>query len=57
MDELFWQRMHGGSTHFPIVLLPASVVFDFIAWRSRDETLRRGLHAAGLGSPARARRK
>lgn len=50
MDALFWQRMHGGSTHFPIVLLPASVVFDFIAWRSRDETLRRGLHAAGLGS-------
>ena len=50
MDALFWQRMHGGSTHFPIVLLLASVVFDFIAWRSRDESLRRGLHVAGLGS-------
>jgi mono/diheme cytochrome c family protein len=25
MDALFWQRMHGGSTHFPIVLLMASV--------------------------------
>jgi mono/diheme cytochrome c family protein len=28
----------------------ASVVFDFVAWRSRDEALRRGLHAAGFGS-------
>ena len=34
----------------PIVLLLASVVFDLVAWRSRDEGLRRGLHAAGLGS-------
>ena len=42
--------MHGGSTHFPIVLLLASVVFDFIAWRSRDDGLRRGLHLAGFGS-------
>jgi hypothetical protein len=29
-----WERMHGG-THFPNVLLLASVVFDFVAWRSR----------------------
>ena len=50
MNASFWQRIHGGSTHFPIVLVLASVVFDFIAWRSRDEVLRRGLHAAGLGS-------
>ena len=42
--------MHGGSTHFPIVLLLASLVFDCCAWRSRDDGLRRGLHAAGLGS-------
>lgn len=50
MDPSFWQRIHGGSTHFPIALLMASVVFDFVAWRSRDEALRRGLHAAGFGS-------
>ncbi len=50
MDALFWQRLHGGSTHFPIVLLPMSVVFDLFAHRSREETLRRGLHAAGLGA-------
>src|SRR2546427_10757508 len=50
MNALFWQRLHGGSTHFPIVLLLASVAFDFIACRLRDMSLRRGLHAAGLGS-------
>jgi mono/diheme cytochrome c family protein len=50
MSATIWQKIHGGSTHFPIVLLMASVVFDFVARRSRDEALRRGLHAAGLGS-------
>src|SRR5436190_22590902 len=50
MSATFWRHIHGGSTHFPIVLLLASVVFDFVAWRSRDDALRRGLHAAGLGS-------
>ena len=42
--------MHGGSTHFPIVLLLASAVFDFCARRSHDDGMRRGLHVAGLGS-------
>ncbi|HXJ57193.1 MAG TPA: c-type cytochrome [Verrucomicrobiae bacterium] len=50
MSATFWQHIHGGSTHFPIVLLLASVVFDFAAWRARDESMRRGLHAAGFGS-------
>src|SRR6266566_4263212 len=50
MNANFWRQIHGGSTHFPIVLLLASVIFDFVAWRSRDEALRRGLHAAGFGS-------
>jgi mono/diheme cytochrome c family protein len=50
MNASFWQRIHGGSTHFPMVLVLASVVFDFVAWRSRDEVLRRGLQAAGFGS-------
>lgn len=50
MQPSFWRHVHGGSTHLPIVLLLASVLFDLIAWRSRDETLRRGLHAAGFGS-------
>lgn len=50
MNPLFWQRMHGGSTHFPIALLLVSVVLDFAAWRSQDEGLRRGLQMAGLGA-------
>jgi mono/diheme cytochrome c family protein len=50
MNLTFWRHVHGASTHFPIVLLLASVVFDVIAWRSPDEGLRRGLHAAGFGS-------
>ena len=50
MNPSFWRHIHGGATHFPIVLLLASVVFDFVATRSRDEGLRAGLHAAGLGS-------
>jgi len=50
MNATWWRQIHGGSTHLPIVLLMASVVFDWVAWRSRDEGLRRGLHAAGLGS-------
>ncbi len=50
MNAMFWQRLHGGSTHFPIVLLLASVAFDFMARPLRDLSLRRGLHAAGLGS-------
>jgi len=50
MNALFWQRLHGGSTHFPIVLLLVSVGFDAVARRFRDENFRRGLHAAGLAS-------
>jgi len=50
VETTFWRQIHGGSTHLPIVLLLASTVFDFAAWRSRDEALRRGLHAAGFGS-------
>lgn len=50
MSALFWQRMHGGATHFPIVLLMMSVMFDFVGWRWRDESLKRGLQLAGLSS-------
>src|SRR3954468_19851094 len=50
MDALFWQRVHGGSTHFPIVLLMASVAFHLAGWRFRDKSLRRGLHSAGFAS-------
>jgi len=48
MNASLWERLHGGSTHFPMVLLLASVGFDLIARFSRDQALRGGLHAAGL---------
>jgi mono/diheme cytochrome c family protein len=50
MNALFWQRIHGGSTHFPMVLLLASAAFDLMGSRCRDEFLGRGLHAAALAS-------
>ena len=50
MNATVWRQIHGASTQFSIVLLLTSVVFDFIARRSRDEGSRRGLHAAGFGS-------
>ena len=50
MDGFFWQRLHGGSTHLPIVLLPLSVVLDFVASRSREAVLRRAFHLAGFAT-------
>ena len=48
MDALLWQRLHGGSTHLPIVLLPLSVMFEVVAVRLRDEGARRALRSAGM---------
>jgi mono/diheme cytochrome c family protein/uncharacterized protein YceK len=48
MDAIFWQRLHGGSTHLPIVLLPLSVMFDVVALRLRDAAARRAFHLAGV---------
>ena len=48
MDAIFWQRLHGGSTHLPIVLLPLSVIFDFVGLRMRDDAARRAFHSAGV---------
>jgi len=35
MDTLFWSRLHGGATHFPIVLIFAAALFDGLGfcWR------------------------
>ena len=27
-DSLFWERLHGGSTHFPLALVLVSALFD-----------------------------
>lgn len=48
MDAIFWQRLHGGSTHLPIVLLPLSVIFDVVALRLRDDAARRAFHLSGV---------
>lgn len=45
-DQGFWLRVHGGATHFPIVLLFVSVLLDLVALCWRDQQARRGLHAA-----------
>src|SRR3954452_20726183 len=45
-DQTFWLRMHGGATHFPIVLLFMSVLLDLLAIYWPDDGARRGLHAA-----------
>jgi uncharacterized membrane protein len=30
--EKLWANLHGGSTHFPIALMIASVIFDGLAY-------------------------
>jgi uncharacterized membrane protein len=42
--------MHGATTHFPIALTIASVLFDFLAILSRDESRRAGFHTAASSS-------
>ena len=48
MGKEFWLRVHGGSTHFPIVLLAGSVLFDVLGFYWPDRSVRRGLHFAGV---------
>ena len=50
MYDSFWARIHGGTTHFPIALLIASVLFDLAGFFVPDQpggARRAGLHAAG----------
>jgi uncharacterized membrane protein len=48
MGKEFWLRLHGGSTHFPIVLLFVSVLFDVLALHWPNRSARHGLHMAGF---------
>ena len=50
MNQTFWARMHGGTTHFPIALLMISVVFDQARFWCRDELRRREFHSVGFYS-------
>jgi uncharacterized membrane protein len=50
MDNQIWLKMHGGTTHFPIALMMASLLFDAGAQcvpENKDKTRRASLHAAG----------
>jgi len=46
--EKLWANLHGGSTHFPIALMIASVIFDGLAYFLNRDPLKRDLHAAGF---------
>ena len=48
--EKLWANLHGGSTHFPIALMIASVIFDALAYFWNREPYKRDLYAAGFYS-------
>jgi uncharacterized membrane protein len=51
MDNSLWVKMHGGTTHFPIALVIASVLFDLAGSLfpdNTDKSRRAGFHAAGF---------
>ena len=50
MNQLFWARMHGGATHFPIALLLVSVLFDHAGFWWRSELRRLEFRAFGFYS-------
>ena len=51
MSNALWAKMHGGTTHFPIALVMASMVFDLAGFLLPDnpgKTRRAGFQAAGF---------
>src|SRR4051794_14639733 len=50
MNQIFWARMHGGATHFPIALLLVSVLFDHAGFWWHDELRRHEFRAFGFYS-------
>ncbi len=50
MNHEFWERAHGGITHFPLTLLMVSFVFDLLAFCWRKEPGKRDFQAAGFYS-------
>jgi uncharacterized membrane protein len=51
MDNSLWVKMHGGTTHFPIALVMASVLFDLVgslAPDNADKSRCAGFRAAGF---------
>ena len=50
MNQVFWARMHGGATHFPIALIMVSVLFDSAGFLCRNEVRGREFRAVGFYS-------
>jgi uncharacterized membrane protein len=50
MNQIFWARVHGGATHFPIAALTLSVLFDHAGTWWRDELRCREFRALGFYS-------
>ncbi len=50
MSNKFWVDMHGGSTHFPVALIIASMLFDLIGYALNREPHSRDLHMAAFYS-------
>lgn len=50
MNPVFWARMHGGATHFPIALILVSVVFDTAGFLWKNEARSREFRAVGFYS-------
>lgn len=48
MSSQFWANIHGGSTHFPIALIIASVLFDSAGYALNREPHSRDLHIAAF---------
>jgi mono/diheme cytochrome c family protein len=47
MNSLFWERAHGGLTHFPIALIFAATFFDALAFFRRESAKREQFNAIG----------
>ncbi len=48
MSSKFWANIHGGSTHFPIALIIAAMLFDLIGYVLNREPHSRDLHTAAF---------
>ena len=48
MNSLFWSRLHGGATHFPIALIFGAAFFDILSFRCRSPRRRRDFSVIGV---------
>jgi mono/diheme cytochrome c family protein len=47
MNSLFWERAHGGLTHFPIALIFVATLFDILSFLRDRSSKGRDFHAIG----------